>query len=336
MDINKQPLIKKKAFKLQDVLKVFLALVLFVFVLSKTDLQALIDLRNHVLFSWIIVGAGLFFIKTALKALQYYLFLKSNIHYPQMLNIVIIQNVVSNFVATGAGIASFFALSRVEQGVKISHSGTAFLLTKIGDIIAIWIFLLVSSIFVWKQIIPLQGFVIGLLLTIGIALLMVFLSILLRQKFSTQLRKWLEKLKLVNIKYVRLGLDIFDEIVQQKEVFRLRLLGLAMLYSLTFLLATMGWSYVAIHAFDVQIGLVEVVFVNVFIQLLANVPIQAYGGLGVNEGTSLYLYQFFFAGSQELASALIGIRILVYLMNLVTLLYLPAHKFFALRNNDNI
>ncbi len=336
MDINKQPLIKKKAFKLQDILKVFLALVLFVFVLSKTDLQALIDLRNHVMVSWIIVGAGLFFIKTVLKALQYHLFLKSNIHYPQMLNIVIIQNVVSNFVATGAGIASFFALSRVEQGVKMSRSGTAFLLTKIGDIIAIWIFLLVSSIFVWKQIIPLQGFVIGLLLTIGIALLMVFLSILLRQKFSTQLRKWLEKLKLGNIKYVRLGLDIFDEIVQQEDVFRLRLLGLAMLCSLAFLLATMGWSYVAIRAFDVQIGMVEVVFVNVFIQLLANVPIQAYGGLGVNEGTSLYLYQFFFASSQELASALIGIRILVYLMNLVTLLYLPAHKFFALRNNDNI
>ncbi len=336
MDINKQPLIKKKAFKLQDILKVFLALVLFVFVLSKTDLQALIDLRNHVMVSWIIVGAGLFFIKTALKALQYHLFLKSNIHYPQMLNIVIIQNVVSNFVATGAGIASFFALSRVEQGVKMSRSGTAFLLTKIGDIIAIWIFLLVSSIFVWRQIIPLQGFVIGLLLTIGIALLMVFLSILLRQKFSTQLRKWLEKLKLGNIKYVRLGLNIFDEIVQQEDVFRLRLLGLAMLCSLAFLLATMGWSYVAIRAFDVQIGMVEVVFVNVFIQLLANVPIQAYGGLGVNEGTSLYLYQFFFASSQELASALIGIRILVYLMNLVTLLYLPAHKFFALRNNDNI
>ena len=336
MDINKQPLIKKKAFKLQDILKVFLALVLFVFVVSKTDLRALFDLRNHVLFSWIIVGAGLFLIKTALKALQYYLFLKSDIHYLQMLNIVVIQNIVSNFVATGAGIASFFALSRVERGVKISRSGTAFILTKIGDITAIWIFLLVSSILVWKQIVSLQGFVIGVLLTIGIALLIVFLSILLRQKFSVQLRKWLEKFKLGNIKYIRLGLDILDEVVQQEEVFRLRLLGLAMLYSLAFLLATMGWSYVAIRAFDVQIGMVEVIFVNVFIQLLANIPIQVYGGLGVNEGTSLYLYQFFFAGSQELASALIGIRILVYLMNLITLLYLPAHKFFSLRKSDNI
>jgi uncharacterized membrane protein YbhN (UPF0104 family) len=248
-----------------------------------------------------------------------------------MLNIVVIQNVISNFVATGVGIASFFAMSRIEQGVKITRSGTAFLLTKIGDMVAIWIFLLVSSIFVWKQITPLQGLVIGLLVAIGIVLLLVFFSILLRQKFSIALSNLLEKMKLRKFKFVRLALEIFDEVVQQENVFTMQLLGLAVLCSLAFLLVTMGWFYATMRAFGVEIGFVEVVFVNEFIQLLANMPIQVYGGLGVNEGTSLYLYQFFHVGQQDLAAVLIGIRILIYLMSLTTLSFLPVHKFFASR-----
>lgn len=320
------PTNKKKFFTLENILKVLLAFVLIFFVLSKTDFQALVDLRNRVSPIWVAFGFGLFFIMTLLKALQYHLFLKQDVHYFQMLNIVVIQNVVSNFVATGAGIASYFALSRVGQGIKLSRSGVAFLLTKVGDVIAIWVFLLVSGVWIWEQIIPVQGLVIGLLLLMGFAILVVVLSILFRQTFSTQFRRWMEKLKLGHIKFVRLGLNVLDEVVAQDEIFSLRLLGLATIYSLVYLLVTMVWFYANIRAFDIEIGMVAVVFVNVFIQLLSNIPIQAFGGLGINESTSLYLYQFFYSGQQELASALIGIRILFYLMNLATLLYLPVNK----------
>jgi uncharacterized membrane protein YbhN (UPF0104 family) len=248
-----------------------------------------------------------------------------------MLNIVVIQNVVSNFVATGAGIASYFALSRMERGVKLSRSGIAFLLTKVGDVVAIWVFLLISSIFVWDRIVSLQGLVVVLLLAMGIVVLVVILAILFRQKVSVQLRRWLEVLKLGKLKFVRWGLDILDEIVAQHEIFSLRFLSLATVYSLIYLFVTMVWFYANIRAFDVQIGMLEIVFVNVFIQLLSNIPIQAFGGLGINESTSLYLYQFFYAGQQELASVLIGIRILFYLMNLSTLLYFPFYKLLMLK-----
>lgn len=317
---------KRNFFRPGNLLKVALALVLILFVLSKTDFQAILDLKDRVLYAWVVAGFGLFFLMTVLKALQYHLFLKQDIRYSQMLNIVIIQNVVSNFVATGAGIASYFALSRLEQGVKLSRSGVAFLLTKVGDVVAIWVFLLVSGILVWEQIVPLQGFVVGLLLAMGLAILVVILSILYRQTFAAGLRQWLEKIKLANIKYVRLSLNILDEVIAQEEIFSLQLLGLATVYSLIYLLVTMVWFYANIRAFDIDIGLVAVVFVNNFIQLLSNLPIQAFGGLGVNESTSLYLYQFFYSEQEVLASALIGVRILFYLMNLATLLYLPVNK----------
>ena len=43
---------------------------------------------------------------TALKALQYYVLLGRRVRYLDVLNVVVVQNSVSNFVATGAGIAS--------------------------------------------------------------------------------------------------------------------------------------------------------------------------------------------------------------------------------------
>jgi uncharacterized membrane protein YbhN (UPF0104 family) len=329
MSVPEKPSLKSRFFRPGNLIKVTLAFLLIFFVLSKTDLAALYALRTQVDTGWILLAFGLFFLMTVLKAFQYRLFLKQDISYTQMLYIVVIQNVVSNFVATGAGIASYFALSRIEQGVKLSRSGVAFLLTKVADVIAIWIFLLASTVLVWEHIMPLRGFVIGLLIALGITILLVVLSILLRQKFSTLLSRLFEKLKLGSLKYVRLGLDVLDEVVAQEEIFSLRLLGLATVYSLIYLLVTMWWFLANIRSFDVQIGMIAVVFVNVFIQLLSNIPIQAFGGLGVNESTSLYLYQFFYTGQQELASALIGIRILFYLMNLATLLYLPFHKLLS-------
>lgn len=329
MSAVEKPSLKSRFFQPGNLIKVTLAFLLIFFVLSKTDFAALYALRTQVETGWILLAFGLFFLMTLLKAFQYHLFLKQDIRYLQMLNIVVVQNVVSNFVAAGAGIASYFALSRIEQGVKLSRSGVAFILTKVGDVIAIWVFLLISSILLWEQIVSLQGFVIGLLVALGIAILLVVLSILLRQKFSNQLRRWLEKLKLANIKYVHMGLNVLDEVVAQDEIFSLRLLGLATVYSLVYLLVTMWWFLANVRSFDIQISMVAIVFVNVFIQLLSNIPVQAFGGLGVNESTSLYLYQFFYSDQQELASALIGIRILFYLMNLATLVYLPFHKLFA-------
>lgn len=336
MNAAEKPSLKSRFFQPRNLIKVTLAFLLIFFVLSKTDFAALYSLRSQVATGWVLLAFGLFILMTVLKAFQYHLFLKQDIRYVQMIYIIVVQNVVSNFVATGAGIASYFALSRIEQGVKLSRSGVAFLLTKVGDVIAIWIFLLASSILAWEQIMTLQGFVIGLLFAMGVAILVVILSILLRQKFSTQLRSWLEKLKLGSLKYVRLGLDVLDEVVTQDKIFSLRLLGLATVYSLVYLIVTMWWFYANIRSFDVQISMIAVVFVNVFIQLLSNIPIQAFGGLGVNESTSLYLYQFFYTGQQELASALIGIRILFYLMNLATLLYLPFHKLLTRRQIKNV
>jgi len=97
-------------------------------------------------------GDPLYFTLTLLKSLQYYFLIGRRVDYPQVLNIVVVQNAISNFIATGAGIASYLALFRVEQGVKLSRAALAFVLAKVGDLISIWLFLLVTSILVWQQV----------------------------------------------------------------------------------------------------------------------------------------------------------------------------------------
>ncbi len=67
-------------------------------------------------------------------------------------------------------------------------------------------------------------------------------------------------------------------------------------------------------------------FANTLLQLISYLPIQVFGGLGLTETSMLYFYSYFLPHQAELAAALIGIRLLFYLENLLVLLYLPLQS----------
>jgi len=75
--------------------------------------------------------------------------------------------------------------------------------------------------------------------------------------------------------------------------------------------------------FAVSIGAWPVLFIISLIQLLSIIPIQVFGGLGVYEVTSLYLYGLFSISRPEIVPVIISSRIYLYLLNLLLLLYLP-------------
>jgi uncharacterized membrane protein YbhN (UPF0104 family) len=106
------------------------------------------------------------------------------------------------------------------------------------------------------------------------------------------------------------------------------MVGIGLAFSLIYMTVTMVWIYASLMTFSFQIGFLPVVFTNTFMQLVSYLPIQVFGGLGVNETTLLYLYGIFSVSQPELAAVLIGVRILFYLMNLVVLLYLPIYAVF--------
>jgi len=306
-------------------LKIVLALVLAGFVVSKTDFKELFSLRERIVPAWLVAVFLLFIFLTILKALQYYFLIGRRVDYDQVLHVVIIQNSVSNFIATGAGIASYFTLFRVEHGVKISRAALAFILAKIGDFISIWLILFITSIFVWHQIGMYHLVVEIILIVVGMAIFAFFTAIFLRHKFISALRTVLSGLKLIRIGLISKGLDTLQLLAEQEQSFIFRIVGLGTMFSMCYMVVTMAWLYASFRAFSLQIELMLTVFVNTLIQLISYLPIQVFGGLGVNETTMLYLYDSFHIPQAELAAVLIATRLLFYVTNLLVLLYLPLH-----------
>lgn len=319
---------KETNHSLWNILKILLAFMLVGFILSRTNLGELAALSHRIDLRWLLVGFLLFLLLTLLKALQYYYLISPRVEYPRVLNVVVIQNTVSNFIATGAGIASYLTLFRVEQGVKVSRAVLVFLLTKVGDLISIWLFMLISSLLLWNQVIDFQNWIILSLVFLGILIVLFFLAVLLRQRFAMALSHILEKTKLLQFGFVAKLVDFFFSLANQNHAFIFRMVGIGLAFSLIYMAVTMIWIYASLMTFSFQIGFLSVVFTNSFMQLVSYLPIQVFGGLGVNETTLLYLYGIFPASQPELAAVLIGVRILFYLMNLVVLLYLPIYAVF--------
>jgi uncharacterized membrane protein YbhN (UPF0104 family) len=319
---------KKRSGSLWNGTKIVLALVLVGFILSKTNLDELSAVLVRLNMTWLVTSLLLYFLLTLIKSLQYYFLIGRRVEYPQVLNIVVMQNAVSNFIATGAGIASYLALFRVEQGVKVSRAALAFLLTKVGDLISIWLFMLAASLLAWPQVTSLHGLILLSLAFIGAAILAFFAAVFWRQKFVSILAWFVDRLRLSRLGFVNKLMDFLSSLAEQEHGFVFRMVGIGLAFSLVYMAVTMAWIYASLQTFSFAIDLLPVIFVNIFMQLISYLPIQAFGGLGVNETTSLYLYGIFDFPQAELAAVLIGARLLFYLANLVVLLYLPAHSLF--------
>ena len=111
---------KIKISSIWKIIKIALAILLISIVISRINLEELVNLGGRISLVWLVASLIMFSLVTMGKALQYYALMNPKVTYPRMLNIVIWQNVVSNLFATGAGIASYMTMLHIEQGVKIS------------------------------------------------------------------------------------------------------------------------------------------------------------------------------------------------------------------------
>ena len=314
---------------LWNLLKIVLALGLVVYVLSKSDVSNLASTLQNASLFWLITSGALYFLLTLLKALQYSVLMRGRLTYSQVLNVIIWQNAISNFFLAGAGIAAYITMARLEHEVRVSRSVTIFLLTKVGDLIAIWVVLLVASRLVWSEIGLLQAPVILLILGIGSVILLFFLTILFRQRFVLVLNRILESLKISRIKLVERGMSYLQSLAGMEQNKVLTTFGLLILYSFLYLAVTIICTYTNLATFHLQPSISAVMFVSVLIQLVSYFPVSVFGGLGITETSALYFWSFFDIPQQVLAPALIGIRIVFYLFNLIPLIYLPAYSVFT-------
>jgi uncharacterized membrane protein YbhN (UPF0104 family) len=308
--------------------KIVLASGLIAYVLSTLELHNLISVLQNASVFWLIVSGALYVLLTLLKALQYSVLMRDRLTYPQVLNVTVWQNAVSNFFLTGAGIATYVTMTRLEHEVKVSRSVTVFLLTKVGDLIALWVTLVVASTLVWREIAGLQAAVIILIIGIGSVILCFFLTILFRQRFISFLTRVLRWLKISGIRLIENGINYLQGFASIEKEKVLTTFSLLLLYSFIYLVVTIAYTYANLAIFHLQVHVSAVIFVTVLIQLVSYFPVSVFGGLGITETSSLYFWSFFGIPQATLAPALIGMRMVFYLFNLIPLIYLPIYSTF--------
>ena len=314
--------------RIWNIFKYILAVLLVWFVFSKTSVNDIIDLFRRVSFLWLAVSFALFFLMTMMKAVQYYVLSGRQGTYPRVLSIVVVQNAITNFIATGAGIASYLTMFTVDEGIRLRRASATFIIAKIGDLVVVWFMLLVAGFLLRNSISGLGIATLTILIVIPLAIGAFIALIILRQKFVEAIRILADRLHLKRFSFTQRGLEVLQFLAEQNGVMVLRLIQTAILCSLVYMALTMAWVYASLRAFSLIIPASVLVFVNSWIQLISWLPVQVFGGLGVAETSQIYLYGLFGIPASQMATVSVGLRVSSYLFNLISLLYLPSQAFF--------
>ena len=309
--------------RIWNITKILIAAVLVAYVISTTDAQQLMQSWQSLSRDWLLLSIVIFLLMVIVKALQYRALINPQLSFWNVLNITIMQNAISNFISNAAGVATYASMFRVEHDVKLTRSAIAFILVKVGDLVSILLLLLASLFFVWSQVDVLHEILVILITMILLGLIVVFSTIIFRQWFVNILNNILTRLNLLRFRLVKKGLSILTSLSQvDKEVVN-KLMIQALLYSGLYFVITISWSYTLINTFHIPIAFPGMVFVSAVTQIISFIPIQVFGGLGVTEISSLYLYGLFNIPIPELSAALLGIRVYHTIVNALTLLYIP-------------
>jgi uncharacterized membrane protein YbhN (UPF0104 family) len=311
-------------------LKILFAIALVWYFLSWVDLDELYDLWGRIQIAHLLATIALYSVLTFLKAYIYQqILIEQKTRYLRVLNIVVMQNSISNFLANSAGLASYLALLHLEENVKVRQSGLTFLIIKIGDLFAVWILSIVCSFLLWARVGELHSAILFFLILVGIGFVGFFLALFWRRVFISLVNRVMLSMHLTRFSFfekVVNALDAFAE-MPQSVVFHIvyKAFGLTFIYNLI----TMAWMVASMNAFQLPIDVLSVIFVSCILQLFSLIPVTVFGGLGITEVTSLYLYTLLGVPGAELSIILVGWRILYYITNLLLVLYLPIYALFV-------
>ncbi len=307
------------------ILKVILAIGLTAAILVQVDLQALGALLGKIPLGWLLACGVLYFASNMAKSLQYGSLLDETIPFPKLLQIVTIQNAITNFIAPSAGIASLIASLRLDEGVKVTRSATVFLVTKVMDLLFIGIFCGIASLFTWSQIAPLQSLIIALLAGILLLTVLFLLAISLRHAFAAWMERLLNRFRLQRFSFIQKSAEAVRLFITQEPAKVRRMVTRSFLSSFLFFALTVALRALCYPLFSIPLGWWQIVFITCLLQVISFIPITMFGGLGVNEISFLYLFGLFGLSSELIPTFVIGLRILYTLAVLISLLYLPAY-----------
>jgi uncharacterized membrane protein YbhN (UPF0104 family) len=311
-----------------NAVKIFFSIALVGYFLSWVKISDVLSVWERIQLPYVYATLILYIVLTLFKAYKYQVLLQQKTNYFRVMNIVIVQNSLSNFFTNSAGIASYLALFRFEENVKIRQSGLVFVIIKLGDLFSVWLVSIVCSWLVWDRISPLRNVIIAALIAIGVGFIVFFFALFWRRGFISLANRIMVAMHLTKYNFfqnVVNALTAFSE-MQQDVVYGivLKAFGLSFLYYLV----TLAWMLVSMRAFQLPADNLSILFVSGILQLFSMIPVTVLGGIGITEVTSLYLYSLFGVAQTDLSVVLVGWRIFYYVTNLLLVLYLPIYALF--------
>lgn len=308
--------------------KILFAIALVWYFLSWVNLNELYDLWERVQITYLLATIVLYSALTLFKAYRYQQVLKGKTRYLRILNVTVLQNSISNFLTNSAGLASYLASLHLEENVKVRRSGPTFLIIKIGDLFAVWLFSIVFSFLLWDRVEELHNAILFFLILVGIGFVVFFLALFWKKVFISLANDVMISLRLSKFSLFKQTIDLLDVFMEmpQDAVFYVvcKVFGLSIIYNLI----TLIWMVVSMNVFQISIDALPVLFVSCILQLFSMIPVSVFGGLGITEVTSLYLYTLLGVPGDELSIILVGWRIFYYITNLLLVLYLPIYALF--------
>jgi hypothetical protein len=312
--------------RIWNAIKIIIALILIGIVISRTEPREMMTLWETLSRSWLLASVGFFILMTMIKALQYRALIDRQLSYWNVLNIIVMQNAISNFLSNTAGLVSYMSMFRAEHGVRISRSALAFIFVKVGDLFAILVMLGSSLVVVWSQVGVLHGLLVFLCVCISIGLGVFITTVFFHHWFLNIIKKILSGTGLNRYSIIQRGFAFLESISGQEHSLVFAMLWKSILFSSIYFTCTLAWFYTVIRTFHIPIDFSAMVFISAMLQIISFIPIQVFGGLGVSEISSMFLYGLFGIAQPEISAALLGIRIYNSLLNGLSLLYIPFGK----------
>lgn len=304
-------------------LKVALAIGLIALVVSQVSLESVATSWGRISPLWFLASVVVFYACTWLMARRYWILIGRRITFSQLLNVVLLQTVTGNLVATGAGFASYIGILRSKYRVQVKDGLLSIVLARFGDLWALLLALPLASWIVWPQIVTIRV-VVMVVISCMMALVVLFsLILLLRKRVVRILGRILHGIHFDRKLFTQRALHTLSALSDQEIDQRGIIIGSFVGYSILILGMMLLFAYCSLQIFAVQIDLWPLIFVVSLTQVIAFLPVQVFGGLGVYDVSYLYFFGLFGIDRSEFAAVIIGLRLFFYVANVVLLLLIP-------------
>src|SRR5262249_54030128 len=146
---------------------------------------------------------------------------------------------------------------------------------------------------IWPQIALLHWLVEMLIAGLIGILLIAALVIVLRQRFLGFIDRITHLLGLEQFRIFQRVLQICTKLAQYSAQLTPQQISLLIAYSILMLAFTFFFAYCNVRMFMIYIDARQALFILALTQIMTVIPVQVFGGLGIYDITTLYLYGLF-------------------------------------------